>query len=136
MYIMTEGFDPKQERSVDKDIIYKLEEVTNCKFIDRPLYYYRQHERGISQGENAFKARVYLYIAKCKAYRRRMNTDIPKVSLKFLYIEYLKITFQNIIKLMKFLYKSLGLSTLIERLRKSFPSISIIIENKIKKVLG
>lgn len=96
LYKKTSGFDPNQKRAVDKDIIFKMEEVTKFKFIDTPLYYYRHHESGISQGKTEREAWIYHYIAKCKAYRRRLNKDIPNVSLHYLYYEYFKITFHKL----------------------------------------
>ena len=78
-YEKTAGFDPKQKKAVDRDIIYKIEEVTKLKFIDRPLYYYRRHEKGISQA-NLKLALVYDILARCKAYRRRLNTNIPNLT--------------------------------------------------------
>ena len=82
VYENTAGFDPNQKKAVDKDIIYKLEEVTKLKFIDRPLYYYRTHEKGISQGSQYKLAFIYDILAKCKAYNRRLNTNIPNLTKK------------------------------------------------------
>lgn len=79
-YDLTEGIDRKQIRAVDKDIIYKLEEVTKIKFIDQPLYYYRWHGKGISQGNHVETARIYDILAKYKAYRRRKETDISNLT--------------------------------------------------------
>lgn len=44
----TEGFHDLR-RTVDKDIVLKLEEVTNLLYIDEVLYYYRAHPAGISR---------------------------------------------------------------------------------------
>lgn len=116
LYLKTSGFDPSQKKAVDQDIIYKLEEVTQFKFLDKPLYYYRHHESGISQGSKAFQARIYHYIAKCKAYKRRLNMNIPNVSLKSLYLEYYKITFHNIIKISKKFFKVIRLNKIIRNI--------------------
>jgi len=105
-YFKTSGYDPKLKKGVDRDIIFKLEEVCRLKFLDEPLYYYRQHPCGISQGKNVFLSRVYYYIVQCKTYHRRLNTSLPNYNLRDLYLEYYKITFHNlsnfIIKLMKY----------------------------------
>ena len=79
-YVKTSGFNPLQKKAVDKDIIYMLEEVTNFRYIDVPLYYYRQNRNGISQYQNAEKARIYDIIAKHRAYVRRLDTQIPNLS--------------------------------------------------------
>ena len=52
-YIKTSGYDQSLASAVDKDITYKLEEITKLKYIDKFLYYYRKNKCGISQGENA-----------------------------------------------------------------------------------
>ncbi|MEJ2294674.1 MAG: glycosyltransferase, partial [Candidatus Lokiarchaeota archaeon] len=97
-YQETSGFVPEQMKAVDKDIIYKLEEVTKFKFVNIPLYYYRHHSGGISQVKNIKTAYVYSYIAKVKAYRRRLNKDIPNIGIDYLYFQYYLITFNRIIK--------------------------------------
>jgi len=52
-YDQTPGFDPSLERAVDKDIIYKMAEVSGLKFINKAVYLYRAHENEtLSQGSN------------------------------------------------------------------------------------
>jgi len=116
LYKKTSGFDPNQKRAVDKDIIFKMEEVTKFKFIDTPLYYYRHHESGISQGKTEREAWIYHYIAKCKAYRRRLNKDIPNVSLQYLYFEYFKITFHKLNRKIKTLMRIFKASNQVKKL--------------------
>ena len=117
-YLKTLGYDSNLRSSVDKDIIYKLEEVTSFKYVNEPVYYYRHHKKGISQNKNKFNARVNHYKAKCKTYRRRLNTDLPNFSLKELYYEYYKITFSNIINLLKSLIRTFKLSKLVRKISK------------------
>lgn len=81
-YLKTEGFSAQQKKAVDKDIIYKLEEVTDYFFIPQPLYYYRMHSNGISLGKNEQAASAYAILAKYKAYIRRRNTKIQNFSKK------------------------------------------------------
>lgn len=78
-YQKTAGFNPQQKRAVDRDIIYKLEEVTKLKFIDETLYYYRQNANGISQGSKE-EAHFYDLLAIVEAYKRRKKTDLPNLS--------------------------------------------------------
>lgn len=80
VYKKTEGYDPFFRRAADKDIIYKLEELTRIKYINKPLYYYRIYNGGISQGENTYEARCYDILAKCNAYLRRRGTKIPNIT--------------------------------------------------------
>lgn len=86
-YEKTEGFDPKQKKAVDKDLIFKLEEVTKLRFINKPLYYYRFHDKGISQGKGIAEARIYSIIAEYHAYMRRLknkknNLTSPEIIIK------------------------------------------------------
>ncbi len=43
LYDMTEGVNPNIRRTVDKDIVLKLEEVGKLIHIDKSLYYFRNH---------------------------------------------------------------------------------------------
>ena len=135
-YNKTSGFDPMQKKAVDKDIIFKLEEVVKFKFIDIPLYYYRQHERGISQDKNKFQARVYHYIARCKAYQRRLNKNIPNCTKKELYKEYFTITLFKLRKTIKNLLKFFNGPILLRIILKLLPHSQIHkkIENLLKKL--
>ena len=119
-YFRTLGYDPQLKSAVDKDIIYKLEEVASFKFVNEPLYYYRHHSKGISQNHNKFEARINHYKAKCKTYRRRIGTGIPNFRLDQLYREYYKITFFYEVKLFRVLLKRIKLSKLELIIRKRF----------------
>ena len=47
-YNKTDGYT-EFRRSVDKDIVLKLEEVTKLKYVDKVLYDYRIHKKNISR---------------------------------------------------------------------------------------
>lgn len=79
-YLKTEGYDSYFIKAVDKDIIYKLEEVGKTVFIDEPLYFYRHHENNISRNRNAWLAMLWEVRAKEKAYYRRLGTNIPNIT--------------------------------------------------------
>ena len=81
-YDKTKGFDPLQEKGVDKDSYLKIEEVGPVKHIPKPLYYYRENKSGISQFQNAPKAKVWCILARYKAYKRRIGTKIPNLTKK------------------------------------------------------
>lgn len=48
-YNKTVGINPELTSAVDQDLYLKLYEVGNFHFIGTPLYYYRLHEKGVSQ---------------------------------------------------------------------------------------
>lgn len=48
-YDKTIGINPELTSAVDQDLYLKLYEVGKFQFIDSPLYYYRLHEKGVSQ---------------------------------------------------------------------------------------
>ncbi len=43
LYDKTEGIDPTIRRTIDKDLLLKLEEVGNLIHVDEDLYYFRNH---------------------------------------------------------------------------------------------
>ena len=129
LYEKTEGFDVNLKKIVDKDIIYKIEEVAKFKFINKPLYYYRHHEGGISQGKKKYPLRVYHYISKYNAYYRRLNTSIPNLSKGAIYIEYLELTFYKLISFIKYLYKFFNISRIFKLILNLFPTK---MKNKVK----
>jgi len=100
-YQKTAGYDPHLKAAVDRDIIYKLEEVTNFKFVNKPLYYYRKNEEGVSQGKNEYSALYQYYLARCKAYLRRLNTDIPNLKKRDVKFDYYKLKFYKFIKFLR-----------------------------------
>ncbi|MBW2996480.1 glycosyltransferase [Candidatus Woesearchaeota archaeon] len=71
-YNKTKGFDPEVGRADDKDLFYKFEEAfIKSKFIEKPLYYYRMHNK--AKENSVKKIRYYGTLAKYKAYQRREN---------------------------------------------------------------
>ena len=120
-YQKTTGYNPRLKAAVDRDIYYKMEEITRFKFINVPLYYIRGHGKGISQGKNKFQARVYHYIAKLNAYKRRLNTNLPNLTKKDLYLEYYKITFNKIVIFTRLFYKFFRISNIVEFLFDKLP---------------
>ena len=66
-YDKTEGFH-EYRRTVDKDIVLKLEEVTDTLFINKILYYYRIHPQCISRNK---KTRTFGKIVINNAKKRR-----------------------------------------------------------------
>lgn len=100
-YQKTTGYDPTLSAAVDRDIVYKLEEVTNFKFINKALYYFRQHKKGVSQGQNEYNALYQYYLAKCKAYLRRLDTTLPNLTRRNIKFEYYKLKSYKFIRFLK-----------------------------------
>lgn len=49
-YLKTEGVDQSLSSAIDKDLIYKMEEVTTLHFLNEPLYLYRMLKDSLSIG--------------------------------------------------------------------------------------
>ncbi len=81
-YDKTEGFDEKQKRAVDKDIYFKIEEVSKTRFVPKPLYYYRIHDKSLSQGSGQKEAYAWFMLAKYKAFKRRKLNKFNNLSKK------------------------------------------------------
>ncbi|WP_161887647.1 glycosyltransferase family 2 protein [Pontibacter russatus] len=97
LYLRSGGISPYLRRAVDQDLYFKLEEQGPVLFINKPLYYYRQHTHGISQGINVPAARLFHLDAIFDAYKRRQNINIDNINFKE-YLNY-KIEYQNLIKI-------------------------------------
>ncbi|MFW9895919.1 MAG: glycosyltransferase family 2 protein [Candidatus Thorarchaeota archaeon] len=130
-YLKTSGFDPNQKKAVDKDIIFKLEEVTYFKFINTPLYYYRWHGKGISQSKSSFSPEYYHYLAKLKAYKRRLSTNTPNFTKKQIYFEYYRITFYKLFHFFLRLYSKLNIRQIVNKLIKKLKFIPEPIKNRL-----
>ncbi len=89
-YFKTEGFDENFLYAEDKDLIFKMEEVTNLLFVDKVLYKYRGLPQ--SQSSDLQKSqigRISYFLAKYKAYKRRLNTNIPNLTAKEMAVQLL-----------------------------------------------
>ena len=74
-YLTTSGFDPNIKSAVDKDILCKIEEVTDIKFINQSLYLYREHNnQTLSQFNNMKTAVLSFKKVKETAKHRRQNS--------------------------------------------------------------
>jgi glycosyltransferase involved in cell wall biosynthesis len=72
-YKKTEGISPGNRKAVDQDLYYKLEEAGSVLFIDEPLYYYRIHNNGISNGGRQLEAIKNHYVIAEEACVRRIR---------------------------------------------------------------
>lgn len=57
-YNKTSGINDKLTSAVDQDLYLKLYEIGDFKFVKVPLYYYRVHEKGVSQ-ESSKKEKLH-----------------------------------------------------------------------------
>jgi len=79
LYNLTEGVNKSLKRSVDKDLILKLEEVGPLIFIDLFLYGYRYHESNITRlikGKEIDKMRIKIY----EDARQRRSKEVSEKS--------------------------------------------------------
>ncbi|MCP2043695.1 glycosyltransferase family 2 protein [Pontibacter sp. HSC-36F09] len=80
-YDLTPGYDLFFKVSDDKDIIYKLEEVGDTIFVEKPLYYFRISHRGASRGFEGFnKSRDEKLVAAQNAMARRDKSGVKQIS--------------------------------------------------------
>jgi len=70
-YDETKGFSVDFVLAEDQDLFYKLEEVGELYFLNRPLYYYRIHKDGISTNEKTAIAYSFHIQAMMEALSRR-----------------------------------------------------------------
>jgi hypothetical protein len=70
-YLKTTGCDRTLKCAIDKDLVYKLEEVVKPIFLDKILYYYRDLPKSVSRGNP--DCTKYLQIAKENARLRRLK---------------------------------------------------------------
>lgn len=83
LYLKNKPLDVSFKKAIDKDLYYKLEEVGKILFVDKPLYYYRQHGGSISLFKNETMAIWWEIKAKVKAYQRRKRMkDISNLTRK------------------------------------------------------
>ncbi len=70
-YDLTEGINPYFAMTHDIDLYLKMEEVAGIGFLPKPLYLYRTHAAGISQGHNEARAFFWTILTRYEACKRR-----------------------------------------------------------------
>ncbi|PLX21772.1 hypothetical protein C0584_01565 [Candidatus Parcubacteria bacterium] len=80
LYSKTVGINNKLRSAVDKDLIYKLEEVTQPVFLDKPLYYRRDNDKGISQKKQEADAYLNCVDVMFDAFKRRKGLNFNNLS--------------------------------------------------------
>ena len=80
-YRMTEGYNEKFIYGQDRDIVFKMEEVTNLLFVNKVLYKHRILSDGISNNpKKRLLCHLLLIEAKYDAYCRRKGTKTSNLS--------------------------------------------------------
>ena len=74
-YKLTVGIDPTLLRAVDQDLYLKLSETGPFHFIDKPLYNYRIHDKGISTSKADHALYWYLKVIMKAEERRKVNLE-------------------------------------------------------------
>ncbi len=74
-YNKTEGFHLTLKRAIDKDIVYKIEEVSKLKFINKKLYLHRHTPDSLSKGKNRDLAGESGNQARKEARKRRRGEN-------------------------------------------------------------
>ncbi|MFA7245499.1 MAG: glycosyltransferase [Candidatus Magasanikbacteria bacterium] len=99
VYLKTEGYNEFIIYAEDKDLVFKLEEVTKMFFLDKILYDYRVLEN--SQGNDkkkSFRRLISLIKARKQAYKRRKNTNKRSSFLSF-WLTNVKLIYNNFVRL-------------------------------------
>ena len=82
-YHQTGGFNPKFVYAQDRDIVLKMEEVTNVLFVDKLLYLHRVLLKGQSNDPNKKTlGKLFYILAQYDAFCRRSGTQIPNLTKK------------------------------------------------------
>jgi glycosyltransferase involved in cell wall biosynthesis len=80
-YLKTAGYNDDILYAEDLDIVYKMEEVTKLLFINKVLYYYRfLPSSQTHDSKKILTSRMSGTMAKYKAHKRRLNTNIPNLT--------------------------------------------------------
>lgn len=75
-YNSTSGIEFTLKRAVDHDLYLKLEEVGSIVYVDKFLYYYRNHSNGISLFDNKYKALYWnLIVIQSACVRRGLDVE-------------------------------------------------------------
>ncbi|MHA1757630.1 MAG: glycosyltransferase [Promethearchaeota archaeon] len=92
VYNKVGGFNPNFKVYGDGDIIFKVEEISKLKFIDKSLYYHRIHNKSVSR---RYKSQVFReeYLAKLNAFTRRLTKNIPNLTYNQIYNLYYQVLF-------------------------------------------
>jgi hypothetical protein len=87
-YNKTEGYNEKFIYGQDRDIVFKMEEVTDLLFVDKIFYKHRVLSDSISNDpKKKLLGHLLLINAKYDAFCRRSGTQIPNLTKKEMSVE-------------------------------------------------
>jgi len=75
LYNKTDGVNPNLRKSVDKDLNLKLEEVGKLIYVNRLLYFYRNHQKNLT---NSLRKRSKSYRVAVNRMRKQIYVDAKK----------------------------------------------------------
>lgn len=82
IYRKVGGYNQYFKIAEDKDLIYKFEEKSKIYTIDKVLYNYRKHRKGVSTWAHKPQiARLWDGEAQFQAYKRRVNNNISSLEM-------------------------------------------------------
>ena len=76
------GLDISLRKAMDHDLTLKLFEQGDIIHLPQPLYYYRCHDKGISQGQSGLLAAQYSLLAQIRSCNRPTKFPLSKTELK------------------------------------------------------
>ena len=80
-YQRTEGINSYLQRAIDKDLVLKLYETGPAYLLDKAMYKYRIHNKGISTNQNQDKAYFWYWVTIIDAAKRR-NLNIENLFIE------------------------------------------------------
>ena len=78
----TPGLDPSLKKAMDHDLILKLSETGTIHFLEKPLYNYRVHDGGISQGTSGVRAAQFSLLAQLRFQRSTKHQKLTTLQLR------------------------------------------------------
>ncbi len=110
-YYQTEGLDESLLYAEDRDLVYKLEEVTRPVLVDKVLYYYRSRPESQSGAGKKREIGAKNHVeARCRALDRRGITGYGRAAYRiFFWLEYIIVSdrFWKIAKAAAFFVRAL-----------------------------
>lgn len=77
-YERSPGLNPVQKKAMDHDLILKMAEQGTIEHLAKPLYNYRRHVGGISQGRSGLLAAQYSLLAQLNASEASTSNKMPR----------------------------------------------------------
>jgi glycosyltransferase involved in cell wall biosynthesis len=93
-YDRTAGIDPQYIVAEDMDLYLKMEEVAPVLYVDKPIYYYRNHGNNLSWSyDKRYRNLYWRHKAEMVAYQRRKKTKTIAANLTKIQLHHKKFAF-------------------------------------------